>query len=60
MWQVMAGVSYPMTETLTYDLTYRYLTLPKYKVSGSVGAYSGAAKIDTSLHVLSAGARMKF
>jgi opacity protein-like surface antigen len=60
MWQLMAGVTVPMNEQLTWDVKYRYVRSPEIDYSATVGATSYTAEIETSAHVLSVGARYKF
>jgi OOP family OmpA-OmpF porin len=64
MWQVKAGVSYPVTTDVSLDLGYRYLTVPVYNTSltGDIGGqtYTGMVSAHTHLHVVAAGVRMRF
>ncbi len=56
MWQLRAGVSYPMTSKVSLDLGYRYLDTPRFKDAIDT-AY---IKVHTGLHALSAGVRVRF
>ncbi len=56
MWQLRAGVSYPMTSKVSLDLGYRYLDTPRLKDATDIGYL----KVHTGLHALSAGVRVRF
>jgi opacity protein-like surface antigen len=64
MWQLRAGVSGAIDPQTKWDLGYRYLRVPDYKVSGSATldgtTYNGSVKVETDVHVLSVGLRRKF
>jgi opacity protein-like surface antigen len=60
MWQLMAGVTVPVSDQLTLDAKYRYLRSPEIDYTASDGVTSYTAEIETSAHVLSIGARYKF
>lgn len=55
-WQIKAGVTFPMSDTVTWDLGYRYVTLPSYEKN------EGAVSIDAdgTAHVVTLGARFTF
>lgn len=55
-WQVKAGVVIPTSETLSWDIGYRYVSLPSFDIS-EPGASIDA---DTSAHIVSVGARIAF
>ena len=60
VWQLMAGLSYPVSSTMSWDLGYRYIGVPDYDVSATVGSTALQAKIESRVHVLSIGGRAKF
>jgi opacity protein-like surface antigen len=61
MWQIIAGLSYPVSEKLSWALNYRYLRGPKLNYDDiPVGAATYDVDLKTSAHVVSVGARMKF
>lgn len=55
-WQIKAGVTFPMSDTMTWDLGYRYLAVPSYEKS------EGGVSIDAdgTAHVVTLGARFAF
>ena len=55
-WQVKAGVVIPSSETLSWDVGYRYLSLPNFDISEPGVSVSA----DTGAHVVSVGARFAF
>mgnify|MGYP001209320005 CR=1 FL=1 len=55
-WQVKAGVVIPGSQNLSWDIGYRYLTLPRFDITQS----PVSIEADTSAHILSVGARMSF
>ena len=55
-WQLRAGVTVPMSDTLTLDVGYRYLSLPEFEVSEGSDAISAAGRA----HIASIGARFTF
>jgi opacity protein-like surface antigen len=61
MWQVIAGLSYPVSDKLSWALNYRYLRGPKLSYDDlPVGTDVYDVDLKTSAHVVSVGARMKF
>jgi opacity protein-like surface antigen len=64
MWQARAGVSGDLGRNMRWDIGYRYLQSPEYKLSGSATvlgtSVSGSAKLDTHTHVIAAGFRQRF
>jgi opacity protein-like surface antigen len=64
MWQIKAGLSYPVTKDISLDLGYRYLTTPVYNLSTSIDTgeetVTGNVSAHTHLHVVAAGVRMRF
>ena len=56
MWQAIAGLSYPVSPTVSFDLSYRYVHSPKFKASDAVASI----KDQTNTQVLAVGARYKF
>ncbi|MCS6626428.1 porin family protein [Roseibacterium beibuensis] len=55
-WQVKAGVVIPSSETLSWDIGYRFVSLPGFELS-EPGA---SVEADGSAHVVSVGARIAF
>jgi opacity protein-like surface antigen len=56
-WQVKAGLAFPMSNGVTWDLGYRYLTAAKYSFNDGAGdSFSARAH----LHAVTAGARFSF
>lgn len=55
-WQVKTGVTFPMSDTMTWDVGYRYVSLPSYEKS------EGGASLDAdgTAHVVTIGARFAF
>ncbi|MBF0665672.1 MAG: porin family protein [Brevundimonas sp.] len=55
-WQLKAGVVIPGSQNLSWDIGYRYLSLPSFDIS------EGGASVDAdgSAHIVSVGARMAF
>jgi opacity protein-like surface antigen len=60
MWQLMAGFSYPMSSTMSWDLGYRYVGVPDYEASATSGSTTAGIKVESRVHVLSIGLRSKF
>jgi len=61
MWQAMAGLSYPVSDKLSWDLQYRYVRSPRFHESVDAGTLGVIPfKVETGTHVLAVGARMKF
>ena len=56
MWQAMAGLSYPVSPQVSWDLKYRYVRSPELRAS--FAPYN--AKVETGTHVLAVGARFRF
>ena len=56
MWQVMGGLSYPVSPQVSWDLKYRYVRSPELR--DSFAPYN--IKVETVTHVLAVGARFKF
>lgn len=59
MWQLMAGLSYPVTEKLSWDLKYRYLRGPQQRADLPLAA-APSVEVRTSAHVVALAARVKF
>lgn len=55
-WQLRAGVSVPMSDSITWDIGYRYVVAPTFEVSEGLTSM----EVDTTAHVLSVGARYAF
>ena len=55
-WQVKAGVVIPSSETLSWDIGYRFLSLPSFDISEP----GVSVDADASAHILSVGARITF
>lgn len=55
-WQVKAGVVIPSTETLSWDIGYRYVSLPSFDIRDG----GDAVDADASAHIVSVGARITF
>jgi len=60
MWQLMAGLSYPVSSTMSWDIGYRYVGVPDYDASATIGSSTANVKIESRVHVVSIGARAKF
>lgn len=60
MWQVMAGLSYPISEQTSWDVGYRYVGVPDYDASETTGGITDKVKVESRVHVLSIGLRQKF
>src|SRR5690606_5890938 len=56
MWQLKAGLTGPLSENVSFDAGYRYLSLPEYEASDS----GASLKLETPMHVLSFGMRYGF
>lgn len=54
--QIKAGMTFPMSDTVTWDLGYRYLTLPSYRYSEA----GDSLDVDGTAHVVTLGARFAF
>jgi len=71
VWQLRAGATYPVNETLTLDFGYRYLEMATWEDSFPVDDISGAEdeedfvpgtlgiEFEPSAHILTVGARFK-
>ncbi len=55
-WLVLAGVVIPLTETLSLDFGYRYVSLPSFDIRDG----GDSVDADASAHILSVGARITF
>jgi len=55
-WQLKAGVVIPGSQNMSWDIGYRYLSLPSFEIS-EAGASVDA---DGSAHIVSVGARIAF
>ena len=55
-WQVKAGVVIPGSQNMSWDIGYRFLSLPSFEISEP----GVSVELDTSAHILSVGARMAF
>ena len=55
-WQVKAGVVIPSSETLSWDVGYRFLSLPGFDVRDG----GDSVDADASAHIVSVGARITF
>ena len=60
MWQLIAGLSYPVTDKFSWDLKYRYLRGPKLSADVTLGATTYDYEVKTSAHVVAIGGRVKF
>jgi opacity protein-like surface antigen len=60
MWQVMAGLSYPVSEKASWDLGYRYIGVPDFDASFTSGSTTAKAKLETRVHVVALGFRYKY
>jgi opacity protein-like surface antigen len=64
LWQLRAGVSYPLSSNSSVDFGYRFLNTPQYSRSGVADlngtSYSVTLKAHTELHVLSVGFRYRY
>jgi opacity protein-like surface antigen len=60
MWQVMAGLSYPISDRTSWDVGYRYLGVPDYDFSETSGGVTDKVKVESRVHILSIGMRQKF
>lgn len=60
MWQLMAGLSYPVTETFSWEAKYRYLRGPEYSETVDLGSDTVTVEAQTSTHALTFGGRFKF
>lgn len=60
MWQVMAGLSYPVSEQTSWDVGYRYVGVPDFDESATSGGITDKVKVESRVHVLSIGLRQKF
>lgn len=56
IWQLKAGATYALSDTVTLDAGYRYITLPKTSYSEP----GVSLEIETAAHVLTIGARYSF
>lgn len=55
-WQVKTGVVIPTSETLSWDIGYRFVSLPGFDVSEP----GVSVDVDGSAHIVSVGARIAF
>lgn len=55
-WQVKAGVVIPSSETVSWDIGYRYVSFPSFDVRDG----GDSVDADASAHILSVGARITF
>ena len=55
-WQVKAGVVIPSTETLSWDIGYRYVSFPSFDIRDGADSFDA----DASAHIVSVGARITF
>ena len=60
MWQLIAGLSYPVTDKFSWDLKYRYVRGPELKGDVFVGGTTYRYEVRTSTHVVAVGGRVKF
>ncbi len=56
IWQLKAGAVFPISENLSIDAGYRYVSLPAFEVSEG----TESIEVDSSAHILSVGARFAF
>ncbi|HYC96531.1 outer membrane protein [Brevundimonas sp.] len=56
IWQAKAGVTIPMSETMTWDIGYRYIDMPTFEISDG----TDSIRAEGSAHVVSIGARFVF
>lgn len=68
VWQIKAGVSYPVNDTLTLDFGYRYMEMASWETSVTdvdldddpdVGPGTVGVELDPTSHILTVGARFK-
>ena len=55
-WQLKAGVVIPTSDSLSWDIGYRYVALPSFDLSGG----GSSIDADATAHILSVGARISF
>jgi opacity protein-like surface antigen len=55
-WQLKAGVTIPMSDSVTWDIGYRYVDMPTFGLTDG----SDSIEADASAHVVSVGARFGF
>lgn len=55
-WQLRAGVTFPMSDSVTWDIGYRYLNTPGFEVSEGVNSIEA----DATAHIVTVGARFAF
>lgn len=55
-WQVKTGVVIPGSQNMSWDIGYRYLSLPSFEVTDA----GASVDVDTSAHIVSVGARISF
>lgn len=55
-WQLMVGAAYPVTDTVSLDVGYRYLRSPDYEVTDAGDKVSA----ETGAHIVTVGARFGF
>lgn len=59
-WQLKAGVSVPVNETLTVDAGYRYIRAADFSWSGSSEGLTASIDAEPTIHALTVGARLRF
>lgn len=55
-WQARAGVTFPMSDRMTWDIGYRYLSLPGFEMRDG----NETVDADGTAHVVTVGARFAF
>lgn len=55
-WQVKAGVVIPSSETVSWDIGYRFISLPSFDIRDG----GDSVDADASAHIVSVGARITF
>lgn len=55
-WQLRAGVTFPMSDSVTWDIGYRYLNTPGFEVTEGLNSIEA----DASAHIVTVGARFSF
>jgi opacity protein-like surface antigen len=59
-WQLKAGVAVAASETVSWDIGYRYLKLADYEVAEAEGGEEIKLAVDTNIHALTVGVRFGF
>lgn len=59
-WQAMAGLSYPVSEAMSWEARYRYLRGPEISGTFSDGVNTITLEPQTAVHAVTVGARFKF